>query len=503
MARRNIYEVGKELRNYLNDELLKKSFLSDGNIKDNELVDITNNYGWTAKLLNGSLKNKQELGRNQFTHQIPFAMAFERKQTINSTIRNIAQTLTIGTDLIGVIKDESDSSGFTKLAQDAGQDLVRGISKAIEDGTKQEEKQTTTRPSYQTTSMQEVNGELRLVTKETPNTLTENTETPDKSSSTPNIDNTISYARTAIKTLMSFVKQAYNTVGRPDDHLTSFLYPYSFMYMTEPTGFQFVFPMLTDGAGYFSVTNQWSNGDSADRNNIVKGGTSDLINNFVANWIEQAVGIGASLYVDVQNLRDALSFSDKTIQDYFIEKAKFYNYATDGQKVNVRFTLYNTVQQDIWKKHYKFLYLFALRNLPFKFTPSSFSPPLLYDIFLPGSKYLPLCYVSNFNVTNQGVTRRLSTNSILKSGGTVQVSVPDAWVVDLEFTCMLGPSANLMLAAIEHETSINVISTTEDLLADVRSATFTNGINNSSEYNSSEIFRTPTNAASGSTTLLA
>lgn len=435
MARKNVYEVGKELRNYLNNTLLKKSFLSAGQIGESELVDITNNYGWTAKPLNGSIKDNKTLGQNQFTHQIPFAMAFERKQTINSTIRNIAQSLTIGTDLFNLVKNESNKAHVGDQISATLSSVVESAQNAI--------------------------------------------ETP-QNYSTPNIDKALSYTNSAIKTLMSYVKEAYNTVGRIDEHLnTSFLYPYSFMYMTEPTGFQFVFPMLTDGADYFSVTNTWSNGDKANGNNNARGGTSDLINNFVTNWMETAVGIGASLYVDIQNLRDALNFSDKTIQDYFIEKAKFYNYSTDGQKVKIRFALYNTTQKDIWKKHYNFLYLFALRNLPFKFTPSSFSPPLLYDIFLPGSKYLPLCYVSNFNVTNQGVTRRLTTDSILKQGSKVQVSVPDAWVIDLDFTCMLGPSANLMLAAIEHETNICVVSTTYseeeinqqktgDLLADAR-----------------------------------
>lgn len=442
MSRRNIFDYGKEFRDFLNNTILKTSFLSSDNIKDNEIVDITNNYGWTAKLLNGSIKDKKELGQNQFTHQIPFAMAFERKQTINSTIRNIAQSLTIGQDFIGTV--------FTGKAKD----LISGIQNAAKETIGSSTPKTTPQQSEVQTNGSGTNG--------TSNEGEETSDTAEKevpNQTATNKEKALSYTKSALTDLLNFVKQAYNTVSRPDDHLkTSFLYPYAFMYMTEPTGFQFAFPMLTSGSDYFSVTNQWTGGDGSNRTSG-SGGTTDLLHNIVTNTLEGMVEMGSALYIDVMNVMDAVNRSNRTVQDYYIEKAKFYNYSTEGQKVKIQFTLYNTVQKDIWKKHYRFLYLFALRNLPFKFTPFSYSPPLLYDIFLPGSKYLPLCYVSNFNVMNQGVTRRLSTDSILNTGSKVQVSVPDAWTIDLEFTCMLGPSANLMLAAIEHETSISVIST--------------------------------------------
>ena len=65
--------------------------------------------------------------------------------------------------------------------------------------------------------------------------------------------------------------------------------------------------------------------------------------------------------------------SSNQIKQYNIERSKFFSYPTDGEEIEVSFLLFNTVERDIWRKHYRFILGFTLRNLPFMICEISFS----------------------------------------------------------------------------------------------------------------------------------
>lgn len=134
--------------------------------------------------------------------------------------------------------------------------------------------------------------------------------------------------------------------------------------------------------------------------------------------------------------------------DSFSEVAKTFQYNTEGDNINTQFTLYNTTRLNAWKDNYRFLYLFTLRNLPFRIDATTFIPPLLYDVVVPGIKRLPVCYVSSLDITPKGMMRTLTCENFLGGEGNITVNVPEAWEVNINFQCLIGKSANMMLDGI-------------------------------------------------------
>lgn len=227
------------------------------------------------------------------------------------------------------------------------------------------------------------------------------------------------------------------TIMAGDPDLKNFLHPYKYLYLTETTGKSFVFPMLNQGEGYLSLTGAWN---SEPQN-------SGLISNFITGAVEDFATNVAMTGNDAVALSQAIMMNSTSIEQAYIEKAKSYNFPEEGQTVKCNFVLYNTGERGIWEKHYRFLYLFALRNLPYKITPYSYIPPLLYDLIMEGYKRLPLCYVSNFQVLQHGIVRNMVAKTIFGKDPKTRkaVAVPEAWGVSIEFKSLLSPSANLML----------------------------------------------------------
>ena len=137
---------------------------------------------------------------------------------------------------------------------------------------------------------------------------------------------------------------------------------------------------------------------------------------------------------------------------YNIEKAKAFNFPASGKTVSVRFPLFNTIKKDNWQKHYKFIVGFALRNMLYRKDNVSYYPPMFYDVSIPGWGRMPYCYVKQFVAKPVGMIRPLSFGS--KTGETLfgkeklTVHVPEAWVIQIDFTSLIADSANQFLSSI-------------------------------------------------------
>lgn len=141
------------------------------------------------------------------------------------------------------------------------------------------------------------------------------------------------------------------------------------------------------------------------------------------------------------------------------EMARYFNFNTsDTDEVTISFVLFNTIVKngvvDQWKRNLYFISLFNLRNLPFKLDYTTYLPPLLYDVIIPGVKRLPFAYVSSFSAVPQGMIRNMKIENFLAAIAGVdtnenkQIStpVPEAWTISITFKSMIARTANLMLA---------------------------------------------------------
>ena len=236
---------------------------------------------------------------------------------------------------------------------------------------------------------------------------------------------------------------------------TGILSPYNYLYATQMTGFKYAFPMLNE-QDLYAISNTWTAG--TDDN------TSILLHNPIINMIHSgALAVARTVGADAPNILNLLDEekrkTERSNRSSVFEMAKYFNFNTDdSDEIKISFVLFNTIVKngivDQWKRNLYFISLFNLRNLPFKLDYTSYLPPLLYDVIIPGVKRLPFCYVSSFSTTAHGLIRNMTIKNFLgviggadaSKNADISVPIPEAWTVDITFKSMLGRSANLMLA---------------------------------------------------------
>jgi hypothetical protein len=220
------------------------------------------------------------------------------------------------------------------------------------------------------------------------------------------------------------------------------LNPYRFLYFTQDTKKRYVFPLLNADASSFLPTKlQWEPAKIE-----APGAVGKIVGSVIDMFTE-----GAKFTTMLTNGSQLMNGNATSIDDIgsVSEAAKTFKYPQTGDALKINFTLYNTTRKNAWKENYRFLYLFAVRNLPFRLEAFSFLPPLLYDIIVPGIKRMPICALTQMKVTPVGTSRTLTRDNFIttnEQNATIQVIVPEAWQVELAFQSLIAPSANLLLS---------------------------------------------------------
>lgn len=236
------------------------------------------------------------------------------------------------------------------------------------------------------------------------------------------------------------------------------LKPYLYLYATQPTGKGYVFPLLTDDAAAFEISNSFGDANGNTNNQ------SHVINNPLTKALSEVPQTINAVANDIMQLADLTkAFGNQTGNENFlnnwVEMGKFYSYGTEGDTLTVKFPLFNTVKQGEWLDNHRFIYCFALRNMPFKVDNASYKMPLLYDVQVPGVKRMPFAYVKSFKAEGFGTVRTLSgvnyvqeivngKASVANNNAKTSYNVPEAWMVTITFQDLIGPSANKVLSGV-------------------------------------------------------
>ena len=342
---------------------------------------------------------------------IPFCYVTQYRQGLSSNIMNIINSISGGvTQVSTLIKDLGPNAGQTlsKVSK-----VVNKLQKALFSGE-------------------------------------ENSQPSDDSSWHRATSTVVNSAQQAFRTVWDTVHGGLSRLVQDEGEFTNpaygtmLLQPYKWLYALKPTGKRYCFPMIANPP---SQTIQNNFGDGQDG--------SGLLNNSFFNgaisMMQNAVGM-------IRDFRDVVQFLGGSLGKggYIgssIEKAKFFNYPTNTQEYRVTFPLLNTVRPNDWKKNYKFIILFMLRNLIFRQDSASYYPPLFYDLVIPGVIRQPYCYVGKFEVRPVGTVRTLSFNEEIIHGFSeakpnFSVNVPQAWIVTITFTSLLPTSANMVLSGL-------------------------------------------------------
>lgn len=214
------------------------------------------------------------------------------------------------------------------------------------------------------------------------------------------------------------------------------LKPYEGLYITEDTGFKYVFP-------YFSDAQQM------------------LQNSFREN--DDMLGPSTILGRSISTLRDATesvarlaSFREPGL---YIERPKFYGFKNTGDTINFSFPLINTGWStfDDVNINWQLAFLLTYQNNPNRRTREIIDPPCIYEVSIGGSKYIPFAYIRNLNIKYVGARRAMELN--VPGGGTIATIVPDAYMIDITLEGLVADTQNFMQAAISGKGDIVSVST--------------------------------------------
>jgi hypothetical protein len=250
---------------------------------------------------------------------------------------------------------------------------------------------------------------------------------------------------------------AANTVGqevarliKQDNNATmaqsAWLQPYRGLYITEPTEWEFLFPYFEDRLE--AQTNQFS---------------SEGVTNALGGILQTAANIPTEIAEIAGSIRNPTQIT-------YIERAKFFNYPTDGDEISFSFPLINTgaVSYNDVINNWQLIFLLLYNNKPGRLSPTQIEQPVIYEVEIPGTKFYPFCYISTIDIKFQGSRRELPitlpyneqqpgfnsagaavTVDNQSSFKTINAIIPDAYLVTITLKSMLGNTKNFMYHLID------------------------------------------------------
>lgn len=203
------------------------------------------------------------------------------------------------------------------------------------------------------------------------------------------------------------------------------------MYPTCPTGFDYRFPYYSDK----------HSGRSSTWDSSFKGVGENAITSFSTNIIE-----GTRKNATDQSFVGAL-YSEPGV---FVERSKYYQ-PTEGEAISFSFPLLNTFTNDDVQKNFDLIWLLTFQNTPFRKNKSLLEPPCMYELLIPGVKYVMYAVMESLNIDFIGTRREIDLQiPAATSGGRVtkKIIVPEAYNVSIVFKALTTDSSNLLIEAI-------------------------------------------------------
>ena len=243
---------------------------------------------------------------------------------------------------------------------------------------------------------------------------------------------------------------------------------YKDLYITEPTGFTYILPYFEDYLN--SSSNQFGDDSPASPFANIAGGIAEFAS--LAGIAQQPFGFS------------------------FQERAKFYNFPQTGESLTVSFPLINTGSAtfDDVIKNWQLIFLLLYQNKPSRLNRTVIEPPVLYQVEIPGQKFLPYCYISDMQVSFKGSRRTVNfslpqRNSIFvsptKSGQSngapnsfvpgrqiiseqvtysdqqIEAIIPDAYQVKITLQSLVAETKNFMAYTYNLAAQQNIVNVTD------------------------------------------
>lgn len=216
-------------------------------------------------------------------------------------------------------------------------------------------------------------------------------------------------------------------LGDINDILTS-KDPYKYLYNTDPTNFEYVFPFFETPITGKSGSYQDSYG-----------------------------GDGLNTVFDTA-ARSFMSFVDTSMQGVnalttpglYIENNYYYT-PTDGKSLTFSIPLINTFNKDDLEFNTQLIWLLLYQNSIKRINKISYVPPCIYEVIIPGRVYMQHAYISNLEVKFNGNRRRINVNMPRYEGGVseTEMIVPESYQLSITIQNLTTETGDLLLKSAE------------------------------------------------------
>jgi hypothetical protein len=267
----------------------------------------------------------------------------------------------------------------------------------------------------------------------------------------------------------------------PGGAFASAMDPYAGLYAVETTGFSYSLPYYTAN-NMVNVANSWGGPGTKFGEGVGKiaGGISNFFSSI--NGKTKAGGGGSGSGGGGENDEGGGKGFGKALMAPFeiiggatdalfgatagaVQKEELVSYqgSSATEDVDISFYLYNTIDTgDVnqLQRNWELCYILTYQNLPNRKGINFLDAPCLYRIDIPGFKQVPLAYLSNISITNQGNTRlvNLANGEVVNAvgAGPYVKLMPEAYKITLKFTGVLKNSRNLFLFNADPNQKITV-----------------------------------------------
>jgi hypothetical protein len=153
----------------------------------------------------------------------------------------------------------------------------------------------------------------------------------------------------------------------------------------------------------------------------------------------------------------------------FQEKTKFFQFSQDGDSITISFPLINTGSAtfDDVVNNWQFIFQLIYQNRPERVDRNIVNPPMLYEVTIPGVRYIPYAYISNIDIEYKGSRRSMDIQVPMDAyfadedeHSTEMVSfntiIPEAYQVTLTITGLVADSRNFMYSVVTNPNLIKV-----------------------------------------------
>ena len=239
---------------------------------------------------------------------------------------------------------------------------------------------------------------------------------------------------------------------------------YKGLYALEPTNWTYVMPYLGN-ANMLNPNNTWGEGTQMkEAIGDIMGGAGTLFSEF--GKAAQATGApaaplnqggGASIFSVLRGAFQAAKGARSALLGAgggLVMRETPQSFTNTGSdSLECSFYLINTSQVTDIRRNWEFCYLFTYQNLANRKGINLLDPPCLYRALIPGYKQLPICWITNLNITNVGSTKMLVITTgepaSSKSDPSNVKMVPEAYKVTFNLESALKNARNLFQFAAD------------------------------------------------------